>query len=215
MFSKTGLYAAWVVSCLIIVTGGLSGCTVASLVGAHSEPPPVTHDLLATTRRGLGRLAIQLTVNEPSAVEALSSSRIAIKPGPQEVSYFAAAVWTDKLPRLLQLRLVETFENSRILRAVSTGNDRLRGDFGLAVEIRDFQIEVNHGSARAHVRLYVKMVDEDRGILVSAQEFSATSIASNDSVDAGVAALKEAFAATAVKIMRWIVTRRVVVADAG
>ncbi len=212
--SRTGFIIAWVCMYLVL-SGGLTGCTVASLVGANSEPPPVTNDLLASSRRGLGHLAIQLTVNEPSAVEALASSRIAIKTGPHEISYFAAAVWTDKLPRLLQLRLVETFENSRILRAVSTGSDRLRGDFGLALAIRDFQIEVNNGAAQAHVRLFVKMIDEDKGQLVASREFSAQVRAHNDRVDAGVDALKEAFAAVSVKIMRWIVSRRIVIADAS
>jgi cholesterol transport system auxiliary component len=199
----------------LVLSGGLTGCTVASLVGANSEPPPVTHDLLASARRGLGRISIQLTVNEPSAVEALSSSRIAIKPGPHEISYFAAAVWTDKLPRLLQLRLIETFENSRILKAVSTGSDRIRGDFGLALSIRDFQVEVNGGSAQAHVRLNVKMVDEDRGQLVASREFSATVRAHNDGVEAGVDALKEAFSSVSTQIMRWIVSRRIIIADAS
>lgn len=213
MLSKTGSIIVWMLA-YFALSGGLTGCTVASLVGANSEPAPVTHDLLAGSKRGLGHLNIQLTVNEPRAVEALSSSRIAIKPGPHEISYFAAAVWTDKLPRLLQFRLVETFENSRILNAVSAGNDRIRGDFGLSLEVRDFQVEVNNGSAQANVRLYAKFVDEDKGVLVSAREFSAVARAQNDSVDAGVVSLKEAFSAVSVKIMRWIVSRRVIVSDA-
>ena len=199
----------------LILSGGLAGCTVASLVGANSEPAPVTHDLLASSRRGLGHLPIQLTVSEPTAVQALSNSRIAIKPGPQEISYFAAAVWSDKLPRLLQMRLIETFENSRILKAVGNGSDRIRGDIRLAWEVRDFQIEVHKGSAQAHVRFYVKLVDEDKGALVAAKEFSATVRAHNDSVEAGVEALKDAFAASSTKMMRWITSRRIIVADAG
>ncbi len=200
---------------ILVLSGGLTGCTVASLVGANSEPPPVTYDLSAAPRHRLGHLDIQLTVNEPSAVEALSTARIAIKPGPHEISYFAAAAWTDKLPRLLQFRLVESFENSHILRAVSAGNDRIRGDFGLSLEIRDFQVEVNHGTARAHIRLFVKLVDEDKGALVSSREFSATVRAVSDSTVAGVEALKNAFSAISIKIMRWLTSRRIIVADAG
>ncbi len=214
VLSGTGKIIAWVVA-ILVLSGGLTGCTVASLVGANSEPPPVTHDLLASPQRGLGRLDIQLSVHEPEAVEALASSRIAIKPGPSEISYFAAAVWTDKLPRLVQHRLVETFENSRIVKAVSAGNDRIRGDFALSVALRDFQVEVQNKAARAHIRLFVKLVDEDRGLLVSSREFAATVRAGNDSVEAGVEAFRQAFAVVSKKMMRWIVSRRVVVADAG
>ena len=213
MRAKTGSIVAMVLMSLVL-SGGLTGCTVASLVGANSEPAPVTHDLLASGRKGLGHLPIQMIVAEPSAVQALSNSRIAIKPGPQEISFFAAAVWSDKLPRLLQLRLVETFETSRILKAVGTGSERIRGDIGLSWEIRDFQVEVNKGAARAHARFYVKLIDEDKGIVVASKEFSATAQARDDSVAAGVEALKEAFGAASIKIMRWITSRRIVVADA-
>ncbi len=214
MLSKTGSVIVMVLVSLVL-SGGLTGCTVASLVGANSEPAPATHDLLASSRRGLGHLPIQLTVAEPSAVQALSNSRIAIKTGPHEISYFAAAVWTDKLPRLLQLRLIETLGNSRILKAVTTGSERIRGDIALAWDIRDFQIEVNKGAAQAHVRFYLKLVDEDKGALVAAKEFSATVRAQNDSVEAGVEALKDAFAASSANIMRWITSRRIIVADAS
>jgi cholesterol transport system auxiliary component len=212
VMSKAGSILAALLLCLF-VPGGLAGCTVASLVGAN-ETPPVTHDLLAQGRRGLGFLPIQLKVNEPSAVDALASERIAIKPDANEISYFASAQWSDKLPRLLQLRLIETIERSRVVRAVSTGGDRLRGDFGLSWDIRDFQVEVNNGSARARVRVYVKLIDEDAGVQVSSSEYTATAMAADDSVNAGVEALTAAFSQVSVKIMRWLVSRRISVVDA-
>lgn len=213
MLSRTGSTAARLLVGLV-VSVLLTGCTVASLVGANSEPPPVTHDLRAAAHHGLGYQPLQLTVNEPAAVEALSGSRIAIKPGPSEISYFAASVWTDKLPRLLQMRLVETMEKSRIVKAVSTGNDRIRGDIGMATTIRDFQVEVNGALVQARIGLFVRLIDEDRGQLVASREFSAVVRAQNDSVGAGVYALGEAFSAISLKIMRWIVNRRIIIAEA-
>lgn len=193
----------------------LGGCSVASMVGSNSEPPPAIQDLQATGASGLGHLPLQLVVHEPTAVDALANSRIAIKPSASEISYFAGAAWTDKLPRLLKLRLVQSFERSRAVKAVSGGDDRLRGDIGLSWEIRDFQIEVNGGAARANASAYVKVIDEDAGRLVSAQAFNATAPARNDSVEAGVEALQQAFAGLSVQIMRWVASRRIVVVDAG
>ena len=157
-----------------------------------------------------------MIVNEATAVDALSNARIAVKVGPHEISYLAAAGWTDKLPRLLQMRLVESFENSHILRAVGTGNDRIRGDVGLSVEIRDFQVEINKGRAQAHIRLFVKLVDEDRGEQLASREFSAAVPAASDRTGDGVEALNEAYDKVAIKLMRWIVKRRIVaMAGAG
>jgi cholesterol transport system auxiliary component len=205
---------AWFVACLL-AQGAFSGCTVASLVGANSEPPPITRDLHAGSRRVKGRFDAQLLVQEPAAVEALSSSRIAIKPGPGEISYFAASEWSDKLPRLLQMRLAQVLENSRAARAVSTGSDRIRADYALVWTIRDFQIEVNHGAARANARFFVKIVSDDRGELVAEREFSAASRAANAGVIAGVEALDRAFNAAALKIMRWLARLHVAPADNG
>jgi len=211
---RTGSKFIWVLLCLVLSVN-LTGCTVASLVGANSEPPPATFDLLVKAHRGLGRLGVQMVVNEASAVEALSSARIAIKTGPHEISYFAATAWTDKLPRLLQMRLIESFENSHILKAVGTGNDRIRGDVGLSMEIRDFQVEVNKRVAQAHIRLFVKLVDEDRGQLLASREFSDTSSAASDSPSDGVEALNQSYDMIAKKLMRWIVKRRIIVANTG
>ncbi|MCF6198573.1 MAG: ABC-type transport auxiliary lipoprotein family protein, partial [Hyphomicrobiaceae bacterium] len=208
MLFKTGSKIVGVLLYLVL-SSGLTGCTVASLVGANSEPPPATFDLQVKAHRGLGRFEAQIVINEAAAVEALSSARIAIKTGPHEISYFAAAAWTDKLPRLLQLRLVESFENSHIAKAVGTGDDRIRGDVGLSMEIRDFQVEVHKGVAQAHIRLFVKLVDEDRGQLLASREFSATTHASSDKASDGVEALNQSYDVVAKKLMRWIVKRRI------
>ena len=202
---RTGGKWLWGVLAALLVQASLSACSVASLVGAKSEPPSVIHDLRVGGHRLRSSLDVQLVVNEPGAVDALSSSNIAIKPSAgSEISYFAASEWSDKLPRLLQLRLAQFLENSHAARAVTTGSDHLRGDYSLAWEIRDFQIEIN-GAVRAHARFYVKLIDEAHGDLVAAREFSAITRAANDGPEAGVDALNRAFEAAAAKILRWLV----------
>jgi len=210
---KTGGKWLWGLLAAFVMQASLSACSVASLVGAKSEPPSAIHDLRVGGQRARGRFDAQLMVNEPGAVDALSSSNIAIKPSSgSEISYFAASEWSDKLPRLLQLRLAQFLENSHAARAVTTGSDHLRGDYSLAWEIRDFQIEVN-GTARAHARFYVKLINEERGELVASREFSAITHAANDSAEAGVDALNRAFEAAAAKILRWLVRRHVSAPD--
>lgn len=194
---------------------GLGGCSVASVVGSNSEPPPAIQDLRVDGASGVGFLPLQVTIYEPTAIEALAGSRIAIKPAANEINYFSAAAWTDKLPRLLKLRLIESFEKSRVVKAVSSGEDRLRGDVAIAWEVRNFQIEVNGSAAQAHVEVYVKLIDEGYGRQIAAQAFSVVAPARDDSVEAGVEALQSAFSATSVKIMRWLAARKIVVVDAG
>ena len=63
------------------------------------------------------------------------------------VSYLGGGQWADRLPRLIQSRLIQTFENSHGFRAVSRpGRCASRPDFQLTTEIRAFQIDAATGA---------------------------------------------------------------------
>jgi cholesterol transport system auxiliary component len=89
----------------------------------------------------------QLVVNEPRAVRSLETDRILVKPGPAQISYYKDAVWSDRLPRLMQARLVEAFQNAGLVSAVGSRADRLDADIEMASELRAFQVEITGGQA--------------------------------------------------------------------
>ena len=53
---------------------------------------------------------------EPTAVAMLETQRFLFSP-PQEYPEFAEAMWADALPKLIQARLIESFENYDIAHA--------------------------------------------------------------------------------------------------
>ena len=76
-------------------------------------PAPSTFDLTAP-RQGLrltGSSRSVIVVAEPTAVFALDSERIVIRTSGGELTYLPRAQWSDRLPRLVQTRLIQTFEN--------------------------------------------------------------------------------------------------------
>ncbi len=112
---------------------GLLTAAAASLVlAACGRPAPATFDLSAPReglRRGRGQAA--LIVPEPTAIFALDSERIVVRQANGELSYLGGAQWSDRLPRLLQARIIQTFENMGRA-AVGRPADRLAGQRAVA-----------------------------------------------------------------------------------
>ena len=114
-----------------------------------SGPAPTTYDLSAP-RAGArfgGAVSGQVVVSEPTAIQTLEAEKIIAKDQAGAVSFLGGGQWADRLPRLIQARLIETFENSSKLKAVSRPGERVTPDYLLNTEIRAFQISSATGEA--------------------------------------------------------------------
>jgi cholesterol transport system auxiliary component len=147
----------------------LSGCTSILAGGA----PPLTYDLTAPTdlRASGGAQRGNLVIGEPAAVSVINGQRIVVKPGGGEVTYLPNAQWSDRLPALVQARMIEAYENASRLKSVGRPGDRLTTDYQLVTEIRAF--EVRPGSAEVAVELTAKIVNDKTGRIVAAEVFIA------------------------------------------
>ncbi|MDB5643292.1 MAG: hypothetical protein JWN07_2609, partial [Hyphomicrobiales bacterium] len=111
-----------------------------------------------------------LVIPEPSASSPTDGERIVVRTGPSAVAVIKGAQWTERLPRLLQSRLIQTFENARLLRSVSRPGDGVTPDRGLVWEVRRFEMDATTG--QAVVELSVKVLDPS-GRVLGAQIFTA------------------------------------------
>lgn len=147
---------------------GLSACT-----SVLSGPPPDTYDLSAPdTFPGLtGSSRAQILILEPSALKILDSENIVIKPSEAEAEYLAKSQWTDRLPKLVQAKLIETFENTERVRAVAKPGDGLVIDYQIVTEIRAFDATIGSGISEARVALSVKLVSDRTGKVVRTRVF--------------------------------------------
>lgn len=181
------------------------------LSGCAGAPPPATFDLLAprvSTLTAPKPAKFQLIVNEPSAVRALETDRIMVKPGPAQIAYYKDAAWGDRLPRLIQARMVEAFENAGLISAVGSRTDRLDADFELASEVRAFQVEIENGQATARTSLFVKVVDGDNGRVLSSRRFESSSPTSSTNVNEMVVSLNQSFDQVMQDVIPWVAARR-------
>ena len=122
----------------------LAGLPFLSLA-ACSSAPLATYDLTPAegfaARAGRGQLAVLL----PDATLPADSDRIVVRTNPQSVAYLSGAQWADKLPSLVQSRLIESFQNAHLLRAV--GRPGMLSDFSLQTSIRRFELDAARGDA--------------------------------------------------------------------
>jgi len=185
----------------LVSLGALLLCSC-SLV---STPAPDTFDLTAPRHvaiRGDGKA--QIMVAEPSALQALDSDRILVRPGDRKVTYLPGAQWSDRLPRLVQARLIQTFENAHRVGMVGSPDDKFTPDASLMTDIRDFQIQTAP-SPVAVVTISARLVNPVSGRIVAADLFTASVPAANVSGREASAALDQALEKVLVRIMTWTV----------
>ena len=168
--------------------------------------PPDTFDLTAPTNieniRGSTRA--QILIVEPSALKSLDSQNIVVKASPTEIEYLAKSQWSDRLPKVVQARLVEAFENTGRVRAVSKPGEGLVIDYQIVTDIRAFQANVGAGSRDAMVSLSVKLVSDRTGKVVRSQVFDVSVPLGSTGPSQIVDALNAAFDRAASDIVRWV-----------
>lgn len=181
--------------------GLLAGVAALGLAGCGGGPAPVTYDLTSVRggprRQGNGRTII---VAEPSAIFALDSERIVVRSVQGEITYLPRAQWSDRLPRLLQARLIQSFENAGRA-AVGRPTDRLAGTSQLLIDIRSF--EVREASRDAFVEVAAKLVTSGSGQIANARLFGASSpVGAIDGLGA-TQALDKALGSVIAQIVGW------------
>lgn len=179
---------------------GLLGCALAG------SKPPATYDLVAPRSFSAKPRPApwQLVVYEPTAVHALETNRLMVRPQADQVSYYKGVAWSDRLPRLVQARIIETFQNSGSVKAVSSGT----GQYALVTDLRAFQIDVTSGKAYAEIEIFAKLVNTGSGKVVATKGFSARVPATTDSPGDAIAALNQAFTEVLQDTMTWVASRK-------
>lgn len=176
----------------------LSGC---ALLGGSK--PLDTYALTApTTGDGKSRSRRQILIAEPSALKALDGQNIVITPSPGVIQYLKGAQWADRLPKIVQARLAETFQRSGSFGGVGKPGEGLAIDYQIIAEIRAFEVRVD-GGERADVELFVRILNDRNGVVRASRTFTTTAPVTGAGNNAYVDALDNAFGQAAVEIVDW------------
>jgi cholesterol transport system auxiliary component len=180
--------------CVVAVFGLL-------VTACASSAPPSTFDLTAPREKPSGGLSGQLVIPEPVAVQPLDGERIIVRDPIGAVSFIGGGQWADRLPRLVQAKMIQAFENASRIRAVSRPGDRVTADYQLNSEIRAFQLD--SGTGEAFVELSAKIVSDRTGRIGAARVFSARVPISGSEAGAVAQGLDQALSRVLLDIVRW------------
>jgi phospholipid/cholesterol/gamma-HCH transport system substrate-binding protein len=173
------------------------------LTGGGAKAPPRIYDLAAPKEfPGLGKLPSgQLVIPEPTALILYDSEKILIRGGEDKTNAMGNAQWPDLLPKLLQARIVESFENAKYMKALGRVPEETKADHRLAISLRRFDVATKPNSM-AEVEFTAKIIDKD-GRLVEARVFRTSERPSDLTPPSAAAALGEAFRRAAVELVVW------------
>jgi phospholipid/cholesterol/gamma-HCH transport system substrate-binding protein len=187
-------------------TGKLDGIVAGleKMTGGGTQPKRITYDLRAPADFGPPNKTIngQLAIPEPTAVVTLETQRILFTPA-KDYPGFDEAVWADSIPKLLQARLIEGFENYDIAHAPLRTMDIGQADFQLLIDVRRFRVAVD-SDPTAEIGVSARIVDKN-GKVIASRLFEESQKLDKVEPPVAVAAFDGAFGRIAKGIILWTV----------
>lgn len=177
------------------------GLALVAALGACGSAPSTAFDLTAPRGARGARLSGQIVVAEPTALQAYESERIAVKDAAGSISVLPNGQWADRLPRLVQTRLIQTFENASKSRSVGRPGDGVTADAQISTEIRSFQFDARTGEAV--VEISAKLVDSRAGRILNARTFVGRTAVSSANPAEVAQALDRSLGTVLTDMVRW------------
>jgi phospholipid/cholesterol/gamma-HCH transport system substrate-binding protein len=174
------------------------------MTGGGTPAQKMTYDLRAPQNLGPASKAIkgQLAIPEPTAVAMLETQRFLFSPA-KDYAGFADALWADSIPKLLQARLIESFENYDLAHAPLRVADIGQTDFQLLIDVRRFRIATDSETA-AEIGLSARIVDKN-GKVIASRLFEDSQKFDKVEPPAAIAAFDDAFGRIAKEMIAWTV----------
>ena len=148
-------------------------------------------------------LGKQVAVADPTALMAYDFEKLLSQNPSGQIEPIGNAKWTDTVPKLMQAKIIQSFEAAGALGEVNRPNDGSTPDFQLVTEIRRFQI-VQAPQLQAEAELSVKFVSND-GRVVASRIFTATEpVQSKDDTAEAARALNVAFGSIETGLVGWV-----------
>jgi phospholipid/cholesterol/gamma-HCH transport system substrate-binding protein len=141
----------------------------------------------------------QLVMPTPTAILQLDTQRFLLAPN-KELPGFSNAQWADSIPKMLQVKLIQSFENYDVAHA-PLRSDNPGANFQLLVDVRSFQINTDD-ELTAEIGFSARILNKDRQVVASRLFQQRKKLDKPDPASA-VAAFNDAFANAATDLITW------------
>jgi phospholipid/cholesterol/gamma-HCH transport system substrate-binding protein len=187
-------------------TGKLDGIVsgLERMTGVTAPPAKIAYDLRAPQNlKSAGKIInVQWAIPEPTAIAMLETQRFLFSPA-QDYPGFADAMWADSLPKLLQARLIESFENYDLAHPPQRAAEAGQTEFQLLIDIRRFRIAVD-AKPTVEIGLSGKIVDKN-GKIIASRLFEASEALDTIGPPQAAEAFSAAFGRLAKDMIAWTV----------
>lgn len=179
---------------MVMLAGSLAACA--------SAPAKDTFGLTATPAvSGPVRKGRQILIANPTAVQMLDSENIVVHVSGQEYQFLGDSQWSDRLPKLVQLKLAQAFQNSGKVGGAGLPGDGLAIDQQVQTTINTFEISASEGLAVVDVT--ARLLNDRNGQVRALKTFHAAVPISGSGNKAYIAALNSAFGQVSGEIVTW------------
>ena len=183
------------------------GACAAALQLARPDPPRL-YELTPPSAfaAGLPAVAARLAVEVPTATAGLNNARIALRPTPTTLEYYARASWIDVVPVMVQNLVLESLDNAGRIDVIGREVVGVRADYALLTHVREFQAEYDdQGAPKIRVRLQARLVRLPRRTSLAATSEEFVVRASDTSLPAIVNAFDDALGKALKRLVEWTV----------
>jgi phospholipid/cholesterol/gamma-HCH transport system substrate-binding protein len=174
------------------------------MTGGGAPAQKITYDLRAPQDIAPAAKTIkgQLAIPEPTAVAMLETQHMLFSPS-KDYPEFVDFLWADSIPKLLQARLIDGFENYDIAHAPLRAADVGQTDFQLLIDVRRFRIATD-SAPTADIALSARLLDKS-GKVIASRLFEDSQKLDQIEPAAAVAAFNEAFGRIGKEMIGWTV----------
>lgn len=173
---------------------GLSSCATSA--------PKDTFGLTATPSvSGPTRKGRQVLIANPVATQMLDSQNVVVHVSGQEYQFLGDSQWSDRLPKLVQLKLAQAFQNSGKVGGAGLPGDGLAIDEQIQTTINTFEVSASEGVAV--VDISARMLNDRNGQVRASRNFRAAVPINGVGNKAYIAALNSAFGQVSAAIVAW------------
>ena len=179
----------------------LTGCTILDNVAPQSRTTYELSSLMAS-RESSKQTNSRILVRLPIALTAIDSTRLVIRGADGRITWYSGAQWSDSVPRMVQARFVELFEDTGSFRSVLRPGDGISSSHHLLTDIRKFELGYD-GIVR--LELSMKLLSRKTGSIVASRIFNAEASAHRP-VSSGISAFNNAFSIVASDVVLWVLS---------
>jgi phospholipid/cholesterol/gamma-HCH transport system substrate-binding protein len=170
--------------------------------GSEPELPKTIYDLhipkdFASPKQPLKE---QLLMPTPTAILLLDTQRFLLTPN-KDLQGFAGAQWADSIPKMLQIKLIQSFENYDVAHAPLRVTDNPGTGSQLVIDIRSFQVNTD-SELTAEIGFSARILNKD-GQVVASHLFEQSRTLGKPDPASAAAAFDDAFGSIATELITW------------